>query len=336
MGISRKIHLRSVHLIAAALVLASTLTSCIHDDLTDCFEGIYIRVVPVAQSNSDPNWMGESTFDDIMLYVFDENQVLLEARPTEVLKTEHLFYPRTQKLYVASAANVGDKVRLTEMVPGRTTLSQVEVALKEADRYLDYNCAANPPDLFSGQIELANTDTKGITDLPIHRRVAAVMVRVRGLKEYLRAPDSSDDDFAVVFGAQYRTLNLNGEPAGHTRAAGYPVPYKETGGFRIAPVDDREYYEAPRQVSGDKTDFFRVFSSDEGTPVSVSIYYKDQLVAGTTFTRASDGSLLQVKNDLLNVIEIILGKSSLVIRVKEASWNSVVEVEKDFGNGDGW
>lgn len=310
------------------------MTACIKEDLNECVN--IVRVVPASQNSSNPDWIGEGTIENVMLYVFNEKQVLLDIFPTEAGKEEHLSYPDTKQLYVASTANTSDDVLLTEMIPGVTTLSQVEIALKEKEQYLDFNCFNNPSDIFFGLIEIPNTGTDKIVDLPIYRRVAATMVRVRGLKEHLATLDSSDDDYSIVLETQYETIRFDGALTTSTKANSIPVAHKQTGGFRISVIDGREYYESPKQLSSNKTDYFQLLSSDKGTPVSVNIYYKGQLVPETPVIVDSYGNPLQVKNDQLNVIEIYFGKSSITIRIKEASWNGVVEIEKDFGPGDDW
>jgi|GEM_PF-4018929 len=314
------------------LILVVLTTSCIKEGLNECVN--IVRVVPTSQNSSNSDWIGEGTLENVMLYVFNENQVLLDVFSTEAGKEEHLSYPHTKKLYVASTANTGDDVLLTAMIPGVTTLSQVEIALKEKEQYLDFDCFNNPPDIFFGLIEIPNTGTDKVVDLPIYRKVAATMIRVRGLKEHLATLDSSDDDYTIILETQYKTIRFDG--ALTTKANPISVAHKQTGGFRIAEIDGREYFESPKQVSSVKTDFFQLLSSDTGTPVSINIYYKGQLVPETPVTVDSFGNPLQVKNDQLNVIEIYFGKSNITIRVKEAAWNGVVEIEKDFGPGDDW
>jgi len=190
-------------------------------------------------------------------------------------------------------------------------------------------------------VVLENKEKDGVIELPIYRRVAATMVRVRGLKEFLGASGSIDDDYTIVFATSDKDLQLDGEEGTMSRANNYPAVYKQAGGFRYVEINKREYYEAPKQEDIEKTDYFRVLSHNGGTPVSVSIYYKDQLVSGTPVTQTDDGSPILVKSDLLNVIEIIFSKGvgqnvNLSVRIKEASWNGVIEIEKDFSNGDGW
>ena len=84
-------------------------------------------------------------------------------------------------------------------------------------------------------------------------------------------------------------------------------------------------------MSGDKTDYVRTISTLDGSGVSVSVYYQDQLVPGTPVIAYPDGSPLLVGNDRLNVIEISFQPDAeVIVKIKDAQWDGIVHIEKDF------
>ena len=325
MSVLRNIYRSSKTILSALLILASV-SSCIKDDLSEC--GLFLRVTVASSVGSSDAELGNAV-SDVMLYIFDENEILLAMFPSEIGKIEHLNYPKAEKLHVVATANVDSQVSLSSLVVGQTTLSDVKISLKEGQNYLGYDCYTHPSDILTGDFTIDNVPVEDVLELPITRKVAAVTVRVKQLREYLGALDAPEDDFTIVLGTQYNYLNFLGESGLATRADSYPVNYKLTGGFRTA--FEKEYFEAPKQVSPEKTDFVRTISTSEGSPVSVSIYYKGQLVPGTPVTHYDANTPITVKNNMLNVILISFGKEGQVsVRINEAQWNSYVEIEKDF------
>lgn len=323
-------------LIAALIMMVLTMNSCDTSEIAYCYEGLRLRVVVVVTPDPETDdvrseRLEPGEMEDMTLYVFDEKEVLLDIRPTEVDKVELLYYPGAAKLNVAFTANLDSRVvDVTQFIPGTTKLQDVEIALKKAGNYLGYEYYEHPSDIFFGKIEVENVDHEGIIELPARRKVAAVMVRVSGLKEHIDAPEAEDDDFRVVLSTQYNKLNFLGEPGKPQGAGNYPVPYKLEGLSRT--VFGKEYHEFPGQTSPDKTDYIRTISTDEGSPVSVAIYYKDQLVSGTPVTLDQQGQPILVRNDILNVIliEFSKGGGPVDVTIKDARWNGVVYIEKDF------
>ena len=325
-------------LLPVLLAFAWTMTSCDTSEIADCFEGFRLRVVvDSSESQTDPNWLGEGEMEDVMLYVFDENEILIDMFPTEVGKVELLYYPDAETLHVVSTANVDrQKLQVTELTPGVTRLQQAEITLLRCTDYLEHDCYDHPTDIFSGKLSAQNVDYNGIIDLPIRRKTAAVMVRVKGMRDYLKAYDAADDDFRVVLSTKYNRMDFNGNCSAVRADNDYPVSYELTGLSRT--MYEKEYFEFPGQLSHDKTDYIRTISTDEGSAVSVYIYHKDRLITENPITQHADGTPILVKNDLLHVILIEFGQGGegdygkITIRVKEASWNDVVPIEKEFGN----
>jgi len=325
MRVLRNIYKYSKYILSSLLIVAFA-SSCIKDDLSDC-PALNLRVT-VASSVGSGSELGNAV-SDVMLYIFDENEILLDMFPSEIGKIERLNYPRAVKLNVVATANIGSQVSLSSLVIGQTKLSEVKISLQEGQNYLNHDIYTHPSDILTGILAIDNVPVNDVLELPISRKVAAVTVRVKQLREHVGALDAPEDDFTIVLGTPYNYLNFLGESGLNTRADSYPVNYKLTGGFRTA--FEKEYFEAPEQVSAEKTDFVRTISTDDGSPVSVSIYYKGQLVPGTPVTHYTDNTPITVKNNRLNVILITFGKEGQVyVRINEAKWNSYVEIDKDF------
>lgn len=320
---------------AAMLALGCVLlASCIREDTSDCFTGVYIKVVVSTAVETgvgeDPDHIADADIESVSLYVFDGDKTLLEIIPTEVGKTEVLDHPGAGDLHVVAVANDINECQTTcDMTAGTSKHTDGYLSLTKTKQ--SHSCGAelyhNPDDLFWGSVDVPNTGkaNSGPVELKIKRAVAGVYIRVRGLKDYMQDPQASEDEFTVLFGAPYNRLSFQGQ-ASATRAASDPVNHSFTGSFRM--IEGKEYFEVPVQGGG-KTGFHNILASDSGAPVTISIYRGNELVLGRDITADSYGNRLTAKNGKLNTYDISLD-GNLTVTVKSLSWGVVPPVDKEF------
>lgn len=310
-----------------AVLLALAATGCMDDDFSDCFYGVTVKVVVSADGSGQNNGLTPDVFDNIMLYVFGEDGVLLAIIPTEINRTEVLNYPDAGKMTVVAIANKGAGDEMTAMTTGVTTLNDARIMLT---RSADPAYYAFMSDIFTGDKVVDNNTASGKTvELPIRRIVAGVYVYVRGVNEYMSEPGATAGDFHVVLGGQYNYIDFKGTPSYMAgRSMTDPVLYKFTGTRRSGFTTS--YYDFPHQaVPATRTDYMTMLASDAGMPVSVGLYYKGQMVTAAPIT--TDGANpLTVRNNMLNVIAIDF-RGSVSVTINQTAWGSVVDVEKEYG-----
>lgn len=313
--------------LAMVVAMAFAVAGCMKEDFSDCIYGVMLKVV-VAEQNG--NTMGEGTFDNVTLYVFGTDGVLLESRSTQLGHVEILDYPGETTLRISALANVGDNEEVSEFTPGRTTLTQARVLIR---RSLEgTQLYRNPDDLFQGAIEVdykAAIEAGGVIELPINRIVGGVYVHVHALREYLDQPDAPSSDFHIVLGGRYNYRDFLGIPAyDGTRDMTDPVQYKFTGTFGSVSGASRIDFPAQSGSAG-KTEYVTVLASDTGMSVSVGLYYKGTLVTSEPITSDSNGQPLMVKDNVLNVIAIDF-RGDISVNIKRSAWGSTVDIEKEF------
>lgn len=314
------------------LLLSGIFSGCIRDSLSDCPTGVPIRVMVAVDAARPEGGIGEDACENVMLYVFDDRGILLESIPTEVGRTEYLNYSGTRKFYAVAVANLNGSVSLSDLVPGQTNLSEGTMSLL-ADvlegEGSDFHTV--PDDLFFGNLEIPNNPSAEVTELPVKRIVAGVVIRVKGMRESLNQPNAPCEDFHVVLGGLYNSVDFYGTPSYRkaTRRVTEPVKHKFTGDFHHC--DGADYFEVPVQTDPDtKTDFTRVLSTDEGSPVSVGLYYRGNMITELPISTDRDGEPLNIRNRVLNVITIDL-TGRITVKIEQTAWGSRVEIEKEYG-----
>ncbi len=306
----------------------------ISDDYSNCPPGVAVKVT-VRAATGVPGEITETDIQNVMLYVFDDAETLLEIIPTEIGKTEYLDYIGWGRLHAVAVANLGSAVRITAAEPGKTKLSDIRIALLKENQpdELDgviHRCA---DDLFWGSVDIENKNMYEDVTLPVKRVVAGVYVRISGLKRYVGNFAAQASDFHVVLGVQHNTLDFRGQPSFATRAVG-DVNHMLTGSFRI--VGGWEYLELPIQEAPySSTGFEKIMATDDGMPVSVAIHYNGTLLPCGRLTADKTGNPLSLKNGLLNTIEIDFTGSDpdlgfVTVTITALNWGVVPPFEKKF------
>lgn len=323
---------RTFTALAAAFSLAFQ-ASCTHEILPDfCTSGIPLKVEVAASASAEDDDITGNDISGVMLYVFDNDETLLEVIPTRVGNTEILRHPGFPSLHVVAVANTS-ACSIPELTCGTSKLSHGEVCVNPlGTKYDGLDISDTPDDLFWGSVTVDNTPDieRGTVELPIRRMIAGVYVRVKNLRREVGDMQATDGRFRIMLGVPHSKIDFRGTPCSPTRAASDPVNHLFTGSFRN--ISGGEYFEAPGQNTVTKAaEFHRIIATDQGCPVTLGIYHNDTLVTSEPITADDKGNPLRARNGKLNTITVFFGDDgSIEVTVNESEWGSAPPIIKEF------
>lgn len=281
------------------LFLVFVFSGCIKEDLSDCPTTYRLAV------QTDPS-------DDVLLravphvvlFIFDENNRLLDYRNTSPGVVMELNYVGHKKLNAVAWANIDAQVNVTSL-SSQTPLENAKVQLIDRSELSGGNYALSPNDLFHGKKELdLSLNTQDQPDvLMIGRKVAAIRIIAKHLKEYV---GTNDNDFTYRVKGSKNTFDFKGNLMG----------------------DDRNYL--PESSFNEQNELvapaFLVFPSQTGQNVSVDIY------KGTTLihTIDTDGNGSPIRTEEGKLLDLVVdfsaeAKVELIIKDWDAS-----EINQEF------
>lgn len=310
---------------------ALVLTGCIKENLDNCPSDKLstMMIVPADLPGLDPIDPVDAVSHKV--YVFDEAGVLLEIFEAQI--NEEFQKPWSDKgplqvIALSAEESFTNKETGAPLQVG-DKLSQGEVALERAAEPSLFDglpLYIPPTDIFRGDLVVDPTDTKSHL-LPVSRAVAAVCIRIQGLKEYLTQRDGALGTINVVLTASYNNFSVLGEPAFTSRATTLPVAFMPGSTFKT--ISSTEYHYVPSVGNS-----FNIISTQDGSPVEVLIYHNNVLINQfRQIPSNSDAAVFQpilVYNGMLNVIDINYF-ANLSLSVSQSSWGSVVPIEKPIG-----
>ncbi|WP_278631706.1 FimB/Mfa2 family fimbrial subunit [Parabacteroides goldsteinii] len=171
-------------LFPALCLLGLLATSCIHEDLEECYT-LRLR----AENIKGEDVTGLGYVSAASLYIFDENLNYLETRVLEkdfIISHDEIVldnYPASQKLNIVAWGNVnvlGDKQEVTES----KRIEELKVMLKSQNSQ-----AVLPDSLYYGTQQV-QTKAGGITEnkeIVVHPKVGSVTIETRNLEYGLRS-----------------------------------------------------------------------------------------------------------------------------------------------------
>lgn len=281
------------------LFLLFLFSGCIKDDLNDCPKTY--RLVVQTDPNDDVSLRATPK---VVLFIFDENNRLLDYRNTSPGVVMELSYEGHSRLNAVAWANIDDHVNVSTLNT-QMPLENATVKLIDRTDLSEGNYALSPSDLFHGKKELdLNLNTQEHPDvLIIGRKVAAIQIIAKKLKEYV---GTIDNDFTYKVKSSKNTFDFNGKLMG----------------------DDRNYL--PECSFSDKDELiapaFLVFPSQTGQNISVDIYKGTNLI----YTIDKDDNGLPLKTEEGKILELIVDfstEASVDITIKD--WDAA-EINQEF------
>lgn len=318
------------------VVCCAFLGSCdIRDDMSHC-PALSVRVTATAQSGQ-PGGGGElqdADIDRVSLYIFDQDDKLLDIRATQVGKLEFLNYPDVQRFGFVALANVKENFDTVPMDTG-DPLSQGCVSLcRSGETFLGEELHNFPDELFHGAATAPNDHGQTrIVEIPVRRMVAGVYVRVLGLRDHMESQGVSgaayaDERFSLVLGGGYNSVDMLGQPS-YTARTHYAIKHMAKGQTQT-PSPGKEVFNVPQQPAGQgqSAAYLPVLSSYEGAPLSVGLYYDEALIGDGVITADNTGGPLTTYNNKLSVVDIVFKAGGTIdVKVTQCEWKDVVEIE---------
>lgn len=284
-------------LFALLLPLLGVATSCMKEDTVACQTSI--RFTVKAYDADRATELTPATVSDVMLYVFDRNNLFVQQIATSLGTTVDIAAPADDQFSVIALGNSGGGKQTRPVFRVGDHISTASVALKTATRATAY---LSPDDLFLGSLTVLRENFFPLTDriIPIYRKTGSMTISVRGMKQYF---GFADNNYSVVVNSVNQAFSLQGQ---HTAG---DVVYSPTGAFNAA---------------GDfVVPLFNLLASSN---ITLDIYHGTQLL--TTITSADALNLISVTEGLTTQVRLnYLGEISVTIDVKD--WGSEI-VDKEY------
>lgn len=212
------------------------MNSCVHDDSTNCCE-LKKHILTVTLDGSD----SIASINDILLYIFDENDNFLEVRTAFINTPIEVDYPAQKKLHVVALANTqGSSLKIPAFHPG-DPLSSGYVQLTTDS--LSGNLIANSPsNLYFGnaQVDLSGNAVTGrspdqyTVSILLTRKVCQMKFFLDKLHEYVGSTDTNG--FSILIGQTPSVLNFDGTFTGSLAHYSIPCVYDPATGTFSTPL----------------------------------------------------------------------------------------------------
>lgn len=275
--------------------------SCIREDLQCAANASITVTVRIADGSGSTD--DGSIINNIVLYIFDENEKILETRETQLDKAEVLSYPNAEKLTVVAWCNtLSGSVNVTSF-DNNERLGNGMISLKEVASSGIYQI---PDDIFYGSRQVINNrqiDEHAI--LYVTRVVGSMNITVRNLKKYA---GFDDNNYSFIVGTTPINIDFTGRYSGGGASFIPPAAFNAQNEFI--------------------TNTFRLFpSADE--QFSVKILHDDTLV--DEVLTDNDGNPLRiVTNKTLNLLIDYTDLSNISVAIKTTEWNETYQWSKIF------
>lgn len=295
-------HISIRHYLLGALGLFAFLaTSCIKEDLDECYK-LTLKV---------ENFLGEDITgkgwrNNTSLYIFDENLNFLEIRKLDkefVQSRKEIVldnYPASRQLRIIAWSDVnvlGDK----QVVSEAQTIQELTVMLKSQD-----GLAVTPDSLYYGS-QLVTTKAGGVaqnTEIVIRPKVGTVEIETIGLQEeLLRRGLTNVNECEFSLNNTLNGFNYEGELIGDS------VRYKPEGNWN---KNQQEWYTPVDQTA----------LPGQGMAVSISA---NGVSLGTGYVDAEYNEPIQVKVGQKTLLRLTWEDGNLSVRMSIRPWGVVDE-----------
>lgn len=251
------------------------LSGCIAENNDDCFKGVPLQVkLPVGIS--------PETMKDMSIYVFDDNDLLLDIVPVNSSTPIILNYPGIPSLHCIAWGNTQDGTVLVSPLKKGDSCSEGFISLKPtAPARAAQSIFTSPTDLFYGEIKLDNTSTPGHineVEIPISRLVASMNITIRGLE---LLSQSNDGDYSVVVHETASRVDFEGHYGGDPASHAFSPRFEAGKDYTIPP--------------------FNLLPTLSGEGLTIDIYRNGSLLRSVS-TDSENHPLIPVVGKTLNVL----------------------------------
>lgn len=303
-------------LLLVAGLLAALLTSCIKDDLAECYK-LTLKVERVLEDGPiDITALGDVS--DATLYIFDANKNFLESRKVDkefITSRKEITldnYPSNTKLYIVAWGNVeGGKQNITQP----KNMDDLKVQLKSDSGY-----AQSPDSLYYGSKEvttLGSGVTGGNGEVIIRQKTGTYTIKTVGLSNGLKAYGlKSASDFDFYINQTLDTYDNSGTLAGDSVAYNPEGQYDASQEWLTTGViKDAEY-------GGQQNSF-------AGENLGIRITSADGRINKTVYTD-DNGRAFEIPEAGLMNVQLLFGEDGTIsARVQITRWG-VVDDDIEF------
>lgn len=251
------------------------LSGCIAENNDDCFKGVPLKV-------KLPAGISPETMKDMNIYVFDDNDLLLDILPAHSSEPVMLNYPGIPSLHCIAWGNTQDGTILVSPLRKGDPLSDGFISLKpSASTKAAQGIFTSPTDLFYGEFNVENTSTSNHIaeqEILVSRMVASMNITIRGLE---LLSQSNEGDYSIVVYETASRVDFEGRYGGESASCKFSPPF-ETG---------RDYVIPP----------FNLFPTTEGGGIAIDIYRNGSLLRKVT-TDSGNRPFTPVVGKTLNVL----------------------------------
>lgn len=251
------------------------LSGCIAENNDDCFKGVPLKV-------KLPAGISPETMKDMNIYVFDDNDLLLDIIPANSSGPVMLDYPGIPSLHCVTWCNTQDGTMFVSPLKKGDPLSGGYISLKpSAPTRAVKSIYTSPTDLFYGQLTIENTSTSAYREeleMSVSRMVASMNITIRGL-ELLGGSD--EDDYSLVVHETASRMDFEGHYGGE------PASYAFSSRFEAG-----KDYTIP---------LFNLFPAMEGAGITIDIYRNGSLLRSVN-TDSGNLPIVSVVGKTLNVL----------------------------------
>lgn len=251
------------------------LSGCIAENNDDCFRGVPLKLKLPAGISSE-------TIKDISLYVFDDNDLLLDILPMNSSEPVALHYPGIPTLHCIAWCNTQDGTMSVSPLKKGESLSDGFISLKpSASTKASRSIFTSPTDLFYGELNVDNTSTSGRIEekeMPVSRMVASMNITIRGLE---LLSQSNEGVYSIVVHETASRVDFEG------RYGGDPASYAFSPRFEAG----KDYIIPP----------FNLFPTTGGSGIAIDIYRNGSLLRSIS-TDSGNQPILPVVGKTLNVL----------------------------------
>lgn len=267
------------------------LSGCIAENNDDCFKGVPLKVKLPAGISSE-------TMKDMNIYVFDDNDLLLDVVPTNSSGPVMLEYPGIPSLHCVTWCNTQDGTMLVSPLKKGDPLSSGFISLKpSAPTRAGKSTFTSPTDLFYGQLTIENTSTSAHREeleMSVSRMVASMNITIRGL-ELLSGSD--DGDYSVVVHETTSRMDFEGHYGGD------PASYAFSSHFEAG-----KDYTIP---------LFNLFPVMEGGSITIDIYRNGSLLRSVN-ADSGNQPIVPIVGKTLNVL--LNFKLNVSVEIEITGW----------------
>lgn len=290
--------------IVGFLFMLVSVSGCIGEDLSKCSKGISLKI---GLSEDTPD--GADALKDISLYVFDDNDLLVDILPIGTSGRVVLDYADIPNFHCIALGNIQDGTLAVTSLKSGDPYSEGYVSLQQAsgpatraaDNY------SSPSDLFHGELKLENNTTDPLQEEPVitlSRKVASMNITVRGLRAL---PGTTDGNYSIVIHETASRMDFSGRFDGPSAAYSPAVSINGKGELAVST--------------------FQLFPTIDNKGIAIDIYRNGALLRSVT-NAGDNRPIVPVPGKTLNVLVDFEGSANIDLVI--TGWGKT-HVWKEFG-----